>query len=241
MRFDILTLFPEMVRGPLSASIIGRAQTAGAVTVAVHDIREHGIGRHRTVDDTPYGGGSGMVMRCDVVANAVRAVAGWEHARVILFEPSGQRFDQRMAERFAGLEARGAADGTGGHLVLVCGHYEGVDARFAEALGGQVEVVSIGDYVLMGGEYAALVVVDAVARLVPGVLGNADSSRVESFAVRADGGQTLEFPQYTRPVDWEGRTVPDILLSGHHAKIEAWRGEQAEERTHRVRPDLRRA
>lgn len=225
MRFDVLTLFPDMVAGPLSASIVGRAQSAGIVTLAVHDVREHGIGRHRTVDDTPYGGGSGMVMRCDVVANALRTVqAAHGPGRVVLFEPAGHRFDQRAAERLAQLD----------HVILVCGHYEGVDARFAESLGADVEVVSIGDYVLTGGEYAALVLIDAVSRLLPGVLGNADSSRVESFAE----GRGLEFPQYTRPREWEGREVPDVLLSGNHAKIEAWREEQAAERTAAVRPDL---
>lgn len=227
MRFDVLTLFPDMVAGPLSASIVGRAQSAGIVTLAVHDVREHGIGRHRTVDDTPYGGGSGMVMRCDVVANALRTVqAGHGTGRVVLFEPSGHRFDQRAAERFAQMD----------HVILVCGHYEGVDARFAESLGADVEVVSIGDYVLTGGEYAALVFIDAVSRLLPGVLGNADSSRVESFAE----GRGLEFPQYTRPREWEGRDVPEVLLSGNHAKIEAWREDQAAERTAAVRPDLLR-
>ncbi len=227
MRFDVLTLFPEMVRAPLSASIIGRAQAAGQVTLGVHDIREHGIGRHRTVDDTPYGGGSGMVMRCDVVADALAAVTtAHGPGKVVLFEPSGRPFDQRMAERFA----------TEAHLVFVCGHYEGVDARFAASLGDRVEVVSIGDFVLTGGEYAALVVIDAVSRLLPGVLGNADSARVESFAP----GRGLEFPQYTRPRDWEGWGVPEVLLSGNHAKIEAWRDAQSEERTARVRPDLAR-
>ncbi len=225
MRFDVLTLFPEMVRAPLSASIVGRAQAAGAVTVDVHDVREHGIGRHRTVDDTPYGGGSGMVMRCDVVANALRAVQAAHGAgTVVLFEPSGRRFDQRAAERFATLD----------HVILVCGHYEGVDARFAESLGEGVEVISIGDYVLTGGEYAAMVFIDAVSRLLPGVLGNAESSRVESFAE----GRGLEFPQYTRPREWEGREVPDVLLSGNHAKIDAWRDERSADRTAAVRPDL---
>lgn len=225
MRFDVLTLFPEMVRAPLSASILGRAQAAGHVTLGVHDIREHGVGRHRTVDDTPYGGGSGMVMRCDVVANALGAVrASNGPGKVVLFEPSGHRFDQRMAERFA----------TEPHLVFVCGHYEGVDARFAESLGSDVEVVSIGDFVLTGGEYAALVVIDAVSRLLPGVLGNADSARVESFAP----GRGLEFPQYTRPREWDGREVPEVLVSGNHAKIEAWRDAMSDERTARVRPDL---
>lgn len=232
MRFDVVTLFPEMVAGPLGASIIGRAQASGGVQLALHPIRDHGIGRHQTVDDTPYGGGSGMVMRCDVVASAVRGVRtaalaeGRVPGPVVLFEPSGHRFDQRMAERFAALDS----------LTLVCGHYEGVDARFAEALADEcvIEVVSIGDFVLTGGEYAALVVIDAVARLLPGVLGNSDSTSVESFAP----GAGLEFPQYTRPREWEGHAVPEVLFSGHHAKIAAWRQQQSELRTAAVRPDL---
>lgn len=232
MRFDVVTLFPEMVSGPLGASIIGRAQAAGTVQVVTHDIRAHGIGRHQVVDDTPYGGGSGMVMRCDVVASAVRAVRAQAEAEgraaspVVLFEPSGHRFDQRMAERFAALPG----------LTLVCGHYEGVDARFAEALADEcpIEVVSIGDFVLTGGEYAAAVVIDAVARLLPGVLGNATSASVESFAP----GAGLEFPQYTRPRVWEGREVPEVLVSGHHGRVEAWRRAESAARTARVRPDL---
>lgn len=232
MRFDVVTLFPEMVSGPLGASIIGRAQAAGTVQVVTHDLRPYGLGRHQVVDDTPYGGGSGMVMRCDVVASAVRAVRAQAEAEgraaspVVLFEPSGHRFDQRMAERFAALPG----------LTLVCGHYEGIDARFAEGMAEEcpIEVVSIGDFVLTGGEYAAAVVIDAVARLLPGVLGNASSATVESFAP----GGGLEFPQYTRPRVWEGREVPEVLVSGHHGRVEAWRRAESAARTARVRPDL---
>ncbi len=225
MRFDVLTLFPEMVTGPLSVSIVGRAQASGCISLAVHDIRVHGVGKHRTVDDTPYGGGSGMVMRCDVVAESLRAVRGdRERVPIVVFEPSGARFDQRMAERFAAAP----------EVILVCGHYEGIDARFAEAFAPDVEVISIGDFVLTGGEYAALVFIDAVARLLPGVLGNADSTRIESFAP----GRGLEFPQYTRPRVWEDLAVPEILFSGHHAKIDAWRDERSAAKTQAVRPDL---
>lgn len=220
MRIDVLTLFPSMVEPPLRQSILGRALDKGLFELGVHDIRAHGIGRHRTVDDAPYGGGSGMVMRVDVLDAAVAAVRRPE-SRVVLLDPVGARFDQRTAERFAALP----------HLVLVCGHYEGVDARVREHLVD--EVVSIGDYVLTGGEYAAMVVADAVARLLPGVLGNVDSARDESFA-----GGLLEYPQYTRPREHRGWEVPEVLLSGHHAEVERWRREKARELTARVRPDL---
>jgi tRNA (guanine37-N1)-methyltransferase len=222
MRVDVLTLFPAMVEAPLRQSMIGRALDAGHFELGVHDIRAHGIGRHRTVDDAPFGGGSGMVMRVDVLDPAIAAVRRPD-SRVVLLEPSGERFDQAMAERFATLP----------HLVLVCGHYEGVDARVREHLVD--ETVSIGDYVLTGGEYAALVIVDATARLLPGVLGNAQSAGDESFTSGA-----LEYPHYTRPRDYRGWEVPDILLSGHHERVEAWRREQARARTAAWRPDLHR-
>jgi tRNA (guanine37-N1)-methyltransferase len=220
VKFDILTLFPDMVAGPLSHSILGRAREAGLFELGIHDIRAHGIGRHKVVDDTPYGGGSGMVMRVDVVDAAIAAVRRPD-SRVILFEPSGDRFDQAHAQRLAALP----------HLVLVCGHYEGVDARVREHLVD--EVVSIGDFVLTGGEYAAMIVVDAVARLLPGVLGNAESATDESFS-----SGLLEYPHYTRPREYRGWEVPDILLSGHHGNVDKWRREQARIRTEAVRPDL---
>lgn len=220
MRIDVLTLFPAMVEGPLGQSVIGRAREAGRFELGVHDIRAHGLGRHRTVDDAPFGGGSGMVMRVDVLDPAIAAVRRPD-SRVVIFEPSGARFDQRMAERFASLP----------HLVLLCGHYEGMDARVREHLAD--EAVSIGDYVLTGGEYAALVVVDAVARLLPGVLGNAESATDESFT-----SGMLEYPHYTRPREYRGWEVPDVLLSGDHGKVAAWRKEQARQRTIALRPDL---
>ena len=220
MRFDILTLHPPLCAGPLDASMIGRARERGLVTVDVHDMREHAEGRHRVADDTPYGGGSGMVLRVDVVDRAIEAVRT-PGARVLLMDPAGVRFTQRDAERLS----------TYPQLILVCGHYEGIDARVREHFVD--EAVSIGDFVLTGGELAALVVVDAVARLVPGVLGNADSARHESFS-----SGLLEAPQYTRPREWRGLEVPEILLSGHHANIEAWRAEAAAALTARVRPDL---
>ncbi len=222
MRFDVLTLFPEMVSGPLSCSILGRGREAGRFEVGVHDIRAHGIGRHQVVDDTPYGGGGGMVMRVDVVDAALAAVRR-EDSWVILTDPAGRRFDQACARRLAERP----------HVVVVCGHYEGIDDRVREHLVD--ECLSIGDYVLTGGEYAALVIVDATARLLPGVLGNEDSLRDESFGAC---GPPLDYPHYTRPREWRGRAVPDVLLSGNHARVDAWRRERALARARLVRPDL---
>jgi tRNA (guanine37-N1)-methyltransferase len=218
-RYDVLTVHPELVRGALTGSILGRAAEAGLVAIGIHDLREHGLGRHRTVDDTPYGGGAGMVMRVDVVAAGIEAVRTPE-SRVLLMSAGGARFDQAAAQRLSALP----------HLILVCGHYEGIDARI-EALVD--EEVSIGDFVLTGGEIAATAVVDAVARLIPGVLHNADSPLDESFATGL-----LEYPHYTRPREFRGVAVPEVLFSGHHAKIDAWRREQAEARTRLRRPDL---
>jgi tRNA (guanine37-N1)-methyltransferase len=218
-RYDVLTVHPELVRGPLTGSILGRAAAAGLIQVGVHDLREHGLGRHRSVDDTPYGGGAGMVMRVDVVAAGIDAVRTPE-SHVVLLSAAGRRFDQQAARRLSLLP----------HLVLVCGHYEGVDARVESLVD---EEISIGDFVLTGGEIAAAAVVDAVARLVPGVLGNEASPQDESFAAGL-----LEYPQYTRPREFRGLEVPEVLLSGHHAKIEAWRRQQAVARTRARRPDL---
>ena len=223
MRLDVLTLFPEMCRGPLSHSIIGRARERGLIDVGLHDIRSHGLGRHRQVDDTPYGGGSGMVMRVDVVAAALSAVRRPE-ARVLLMDPAGRPFAQGDAVRLAREE----------HLIFICGHYEGVDARVREHLVD--EALSIGDYVLTGGELPALVMIDAISRMIPGVLGNPESLAEESFT---DG--RLEGPVYTRPVQYEGWEVPEILRSGHHGKIREWRDAEALRRTRQIRPDLLRA
>lgn len=219
MRFDLLTLHPELVRSPLEQSILGRARAAGLIDVVVHDIREQGLGRHRQVDDAPYGGGAGMVMRVDVVHRAIEA-ARQPGGRVVLMSPSGARLDQGRVRALRGHP----------QLVLVCGHYEGIDARI-EALVD--EELSIGDYVLTGGELPALVVIEAVARLVPGVLGNEASSQDESFS-----HSQLEYPQYTRPRDYLGMEVPEVLLSGHHARVETWRREQALARTQARRPEL---
>lgn len=221
--FDLLTVHPNLVRSPLEHSIVARARAAGRIRVAVRDLRAHATGRHRKVDDTPYGGGAGMVMKVDVVHRAIESVRRPD-SRVILMSPAGPRLDQARAARLA----------KSPHLVLVCGHYEGIDARIR---GYVDELLSIGDYVLTGGELAALVVVDAVARLVPGVLGNPESARDESFSGGADGAR-LEYPQYTRPRVYDGQEVPEVLLSGHHAKIDAWRRAQSEALTRAVRPDL---
>jgi tRNA (guanine37-N1)-methyltransferase len=219
MRFDVLTLHPEQVQGPLGTSILGRAQEAGRFELGVYDIRTHGRGRHRSVDDAPYGGGAGMVMRVDVVAEALQAVRT-ERSRVLLMSPAGRPLDQAWVRELAREE----------HLVLLCGHYEGIDARIESLVDDEL---SLGDFVLTGGELAACVVVDAVARLLPGVLGNADSPLEESFSQ-----PLLEHPHYTRPPSWQGLDVPEVLRSGHHRRIEAWRRSQAEERTRTRRPDL---
>lgn len=220
MRFDILTLFPDICRPALEHSILGRAAAAGHVAFGLHDIRAHGRGRHRMVDDTPYGGGSGMVMRVDVIDDALKTVRN-DNSHVVLMAPSGRPFQQADARRLAQMS----------HVVLVCGHYEGVDGRVAEHLVD--EVLSVGDYVLTGGELAALIICDATARLVPGVLGNASSLDEESF----ENG-LLEAPAYTRPFRYRDWEVPEVLRSGHHARINAWRQAQSEELTRAVRPDL---
>lgn len=221
-RFCVLTLHPSMVQGPLSMSILGRAQQRGLVQIEVRDIRDWAEGRHRQVDDAPYGGGAGMVLKVDVVARAIRAVRR-PTSRVIHLSPAGAPMNQATAERLAQEP----------DLVLLCGHYEGIDARIDAWVD---EEISLGDFVLTGGELAACAVVDATARLIPGVLGNEDSARDESFS-----RGLLEHRHFTRPRDFEGATVPEVLLSGDHAKIAAFRHQDAIERTHRLRPDLYRA
>lgn len=219
MEFQLLSLHPDMLEGPLKASILGRAQAAGHFQASTYDIRNHGIGKHRSVDDSPYGGGAGMVMRVDVVVAAIEAVRRPE-SRVLLMGPGGRTLDQNFARELAQEQ----------HLVLVCGHYEGVDARVLEHVDDEV---SVGDFVLTGGELAALVIVDAVARLLPGVLGNAESPVEESFSA-----DLLEYPQYTRPREFRGSTVPEVLAGGNHGAIAKWREEAALARTRENRPDL---
>ena len=220
VRIDVVTIFPELFELPLRTSIIGRAAEQGIVEFGLHDLREHGLGRHRSVDDYPYGGGAGMVMRPEPIFAAVEAVRE-EGSHVVLLSPRGARFDHALASRLAALE----------HLILVCGRYEGVDQRVADHLAD--EEVSIGDYVLAGGEVAALVVIEAVARLVPGVVGNPESLRTESHAAGL-----LEHPQYTRPAEFRGWKVPEVLVSGDHGAVERWRAQRAEELTRERRPDL---
>ena len=221
MRIDILTLFPKICEGALGESMMKRAQEKGLATVGVHNIRDWATGKHLMTDDTPYGGGQGMVMKCEPIFAAVEALRKPE-SRVVLMSPAGRRFDQQTAAGYAK---------TGGHLILICGHYEGVDQRVIDHLVD--DELSIGDYVLTNGAIAALVVTDAIVRLVPGVLGDEASAGDDSFAQGL-----LEFPQYTRPVEFRGWRVPDILLSGHHAEIAKWRQRMAQEKTRRVRPDL---
>lgn len=221
MKIDILTIFPEICRGPLSESIMGRAQAAGAVELVVHDLRDWTKDRHRRVDDEPYGGGPGMVMKPEPFFAAVEELKT-EGSKVVLMTPQGRRFDQAIA--------RGMSRET--HLILLCGHYEGVDHRVVEALVD--EELSLGDYVLTNGAIAATVVVDAIVRLIPGVLGDEQSVEEESFS----DSHLVEGPHYTRPPEYRGMAVPEVLLSGHHAQIEKWRRVMALERTQRNRPDL---
>jgi tRNA (guanine37-N1)-methyltransferase len=218
----ILTLFPAMFPGPLGQSLAGEALAKGLWSLEARDIREHGIGRHRAVDDTPAGGGPGMVMRADVIAASIDAAASPDDPRPrLLMSPRGKPFTQP--------QARAWAAGLG--LVILCPRFEGVDERIIEAR-GLVEV-SIGDYVLSGGEIAALAILDACVRLIPGVMGHEASGAEESF----ESG-LLEYPHYTRPREWEGRTIPEVLLSGDHAKIAEWRRAEAERITKERRPDL---
>ncbi len=220
MQIDILTIFPEMCRAPLSESIIGRAQQTGLLRLTVHDLREWSDNKHRTVDDIPYGGGQGMVMQCAPFFAAVEALRTPE-STVILMTPQGPRLDQTTAARLA----------THTHLIILCGHYEGVDHRVIDAL--VHAEISIGDYILTNGAIAANILVDAVVRLLPGALGDARSAAEETFS-----HGLLEAPCYTRPPDYRGLTVPDVLISGHHARIAAWKTAQSLTRTRQNRPDL---
>ncbi len=223
MRIDILTLFPAMFDGPFGESIIARARTRGLVRIETHDIRAFTTDRHRMVDDAPYGGGAGMVMKPEPVFAAVESVraAAEPRGRCVLLSPQGRRLDQRGVEELVSEE----------RLLLVCGHYEGFDERIRAALAD--DEISIGDFVLSGGEAAAWVVIDAVVRLLPGVLGSGESLVDESFS-----GGLLEYPQYTRPPEFRGLAVPDVLLSGNHGEIAKWRRRQRVVRTARRRPDL---
>lgn len=218
LRIDVVTIFPEIFPGPLAASIPGRALERGLAALTAHDLREWGLGRHRSVDDYPYGGGAGMILRPEPIAGALHALSGPNTMRILL-DPGGRPFDQALAHDLADRE----------HLLLICPRYEGVDARVREMVDLEL---SIGDYVLSGGELPALVVIDALLRLLPGAI-DEQSPLDESFS-----GGLLEYPQYTRPPEFEGRAVPEILLSGDHGAVERWRREQALERTRTNRPDL---
>ena len=225
MLIETLSVFPELFEPYVSASILGRARATGIFDFRSYDLRDWTHDRHRTVDDEPYGGGQGMLMKAPPIFEAVRAIAGVApKPHVVFFTPCGTPFTQAAAERLSHEE----------RILFVCGRYEGIDERAFELAD---EHLSLGDYVLTGGELAALVVTDAVVRLLPGALGDEMSSVDESFATGASGG-LLEYAQYTRPADFEGRGVPDVLLSGDHAKVDAWRRENAIERTCRWRPDL---
>jgi tRNA (guanine37-N1)-methyltransferase len=222
MKFDILTLFPAMFDGPFSESIVKRAVEEGLIDIRLHDIRDLASDRHKTVDDYPYGGGAGMVMKIEPLAATIEAVkAERPTSRVILTTPRGKPFDQATACDLAREEG----------LLIICGHYEGVDERVRELFAD--DEISLGDFVVTGGELAAMVIVDAVSRLIPGVLGSADSAAADSFS---DG--LLEYPHYTRPAEFRGVKVPEVLLSGNHQEIAWWRRRQALQRTLAVRPDL---
>ena len=233
MHIDILSLFPQIASAPLAESMIGKAQERGLVTIRSHNLRDWATDKHRTTDDTPYGGSQGMVLKCEPIFAAVEALRAQSPISnpqspipnppplVLLMSPAGRPFSQRVAEELVRVP----------HLILLCGHYEGVDQRVIDHLiDGEL---SIGDYVLTNGALAAAVITDALVRLLPGVLGHADSAADDSHTTGL-----LEFPQYTRPVEYRGWRVPDVLLSGHHAEIAKWRHARALEKTARVRPDL---
>lgn len=223
MRIDVLTIFPEYFSGPLNASLLGKARAAGLVQVTAHDLRDWAVDRHRTVDGLPYGGGAGMVMKPEPFFDAVEGLYGSIEARprTVMLTPRGRPLQQPLVAEFAGEPA----------LTILCGRYEGVDERVHTGLA--TDEVSIGDFVLAGGEAAAVVLVEAVTRLVPGVMGNESSATDESFA-----SGLLEHPQYTRPPTYRGMAVPEVLRSGDHARVAAWRHEQAVARTAATRPDL---
>lgn len=223
MRVDVFTIFPEIFESPLRGSLLGRAIAEGLVRIAVHDLRSWSTDRHRSVDDEAYGGGPGMVFKPEPIFAAVESLDP-DRGRVLLLSPAGRRLDQAFVRELAGED----------HLTLLCGRYEGVDERVIEGL--PAEEVSIGDYVVSGGELPALVVIEAVTRLVPGVIGTEASHRADSFT---DPG-LLDHPHYTRPAEFRGMRVPEVLLSGDHAEIDRWRADTARQKTRRNRPDLDR-
>ena len=230
LEVKVLTLFPDMVRAVLETSILGRAQAQGQIRYEVTDIRDFAVDKHRTVDDTPYGGGAGMIMMAPCVVEAVESVRASDQSPVLLTTPQGEQLDEALTLKLLA-EAESA-----GEVILVCGHYKGVDERAQDILG--MREISIGDYVLSGGELPALVIVDAMVRRVTGVLHDAASANCDSFTSERDGG--LDCPWYTKPPVYRDLAIPEVLLTGHHAKIEQWRQEQARARTRARRPDLPR-
>ena len=223
MKFDVVTIFPRMVIAGLAEGVVSRGIARGLIDVAVHDLRDHTVDRHRTVDDVPYGGGPGMVMKPEPLARAVEDIRGRRGTpdTVLLLTPQGRPFRQPEAERMSRLS----------HIVLLCGRYEGIDERVRDMVA--TDELSIGDYVVSGGELPALVVIDAISRLVPGVVGDEQSVEQDSFS-----GGVLDYPHYTRPAEFGGLKVPDVLLSGHHADVRRWRRKTALARTLERRPDL---
>ncbi|WP_270790185.1 tRNA (guanosine(37)-N1)-methyltransferase TrmD [Enterococcus diestrammenae] len=223
MQIDILTLFPRMFEGPLGESIIGKAREKDLLTINVHNFRDYSDNKHHTVDDYPYGGGAGMLLKVQPIFDNLKAIEAenpGQKKRVILLDPAGKSFDQKLAEEFAKEE----------QLVFICGHYEGYDERIRELV---TDEVSLGDYVLTGGELGAMVMIDATVRLLPEVLGNDTSAQTDSYSTGL-----LEHPQYTRPADFNGQKVPEVLLNGNHKLIEAWRLKESLRRTYTRRPDL---
>jgi tRNA (guanine37-N1)-methyltransferase len=221
MRFDIITLFPEMLRSAFQEGVLHRARKKGIIEINIHNLRDFAPGKHRQVDDRPFGGGRGMVLKPEPIFAAIEEIRQEKETPVYLLSPQGRRFDHRLAERLA-LQP---------HVILICGRYEGVDERVTQYLA--TEEISIGDYVLTGGEPAAIVIVDAVTRFVPGVVGRTESVEYDSFTE-----DLFDFPQYTRPRKFRGMEVPDVLFSGDHQKIERWRRKKSLEKTHLLRPDL---
>ncbi|MCA9405021.1 MAG: tRNA (guanosine(37)-N1)-methyltransferase TrmD [Candidatus Omnitrophica bacterium] len=221
MRFDIITIFPEALKPILNESILKRAQKAGKIKINVHDLRDYTVDKHKKVDDRPFGGGPGMVLSPQPLFDAIKKIKGRRKVRIILTCPTGTRLDQKRVKKLAKEK----------NLIIICGHYEGVDERVRKHLVD--ESISIGDYILTGGEIPALVLVDGIARLLPGVLGKEESLASESFEENL-----LDFPQYTRPANFRGKKVPDVLLSGNHQDIEKWRKQQAMAITKKNRPDL---
>lgn len=230
MIFDVLTIFPEFFNGPFEHGVIKRARETGAVEIRIHNLRDWTSDRHKTVDDRPFGGGEGMLLKPEPLFLAVESIVAQSPGpcRTVLLSAQGRLFDQKVANEFTGLS----------ELLLICGRYEGVDERVAQHLAD--DELSIGNYVLSGGELAAAVVIDSVARLLPGVLGNQSSAVFESFQDGGHAGALLDCPQYTRPAEFRGWKVPEVLLSGNHEEIRRWRQRAALEKTGRLRPDLLR-